>query len=153
MAATVTISDDFDLEKIRKSGQCFRITRRDDEGSPVFTVVSKNHYLEMSTSSSNANEWNISCTKKEFSDFWATYFDLDRSYEEIRNAAECDNAFLNEALYFGRGLRILKQDPWEMIVTFIISQRRSMPAIATAVDKICHCFGDDNGKFFEFPSA
>lgn len=153
MAATITISDDFDLEKIRKSGQCFRVIRCDGEGSPIFSVVSKNHYLEMSSSASGADKWKISCSKKEFSDFWVPYFDLDRSYEVIRNQAQCDNAFLNEALDFGCGLRILKQDPWEMIITFIISQRRSMPAIATAVEKICHCFGENNGNFYEFPSA
>jgi N-glycosylase/DNA lyase len=59
---------------------------------------------------------------------------------------------------YGQGLRILNQDPWEMLVTFIISQRKSMPAIASAVEALCKKFGEpvaspNGGKVQSFPSA
>lgn len=152
MNAVIEIKDDFDLEKIRLSGQIFRMQRIetcDDE--PTYTFVAKNRFLAIQKKSEF--EYLISCSEDEFREFWFQYFDLNRNYAEIRSIFEAENDFLSCALNFGKGLRILRQDPWEMIVTFIISQRRSMPAIATAVDKLCTLYGDDCEGFSIFPSS
>lgn len=140
MTNTVHIEDDFDLKKIATSGQCFRV--REDRVDRAFQFVHKGYVLKISKNISENNSYSISCGFEEWKSIWHDYFDLDRSYNEIRKSVKSNNTFLNQSLDFGAGLRILKQDPWEMIVTFIISQRRSMPSIATCVEKICKKYGN-----------
>ena len=150
MHTIVDITDDFDLEKIRLSGQIFRMNKLKPDSKTAYTLITQDRILEIQKKSEL--EYCVSCDQDEFQEVWYPYFDLSRNYAEIREIFEGENVFLDSALNFGRGLRILRQDPWEMIVTFIISQRRSMPAIATAVDKLCSQFGEDCGDFKAFPS-
>ena len=147
MSTVVTVEDDFDLEKIRLSGQIFRMTKEGED----YRLIHGNHQLKIQQE--NDSKFLVSCSKEEFEQLWQPYFDLGRNYADIRRKFKGQNAFVDMTLDFGRGLRILRQDPWEMIVTFIISQRRSMPAIATAVDKLCTLYGEDCGEFFSFPTA
>ena len=147
MSSLITIEDDFDLQKIRLSGQIFRMTKDGEE----YRLVHGNHQLKIKQK--NDSKFLVSCSEEEFEHLWQPYFDLGRNYSNIRKQYQGQNSFVDMTLEFGRGLRILHQDPWEMIVTFIISQRRSMPAIVTAVDKLCTLYGEDLGDFFAFPSA
>jgi N-glycosylase/DNA lyase len=75
--------------------------------------------------------------------FGAVYFDLDRDYQEIRESILTDNAFIQKAVREGAGIRVLRQDPWEMLISFIISQRKSVPAIRTTVEKLCALSGEE----------
>lgn len=68
-------------------------------------------------------------------------FDLDRYYRDTFDKEYNKHPFVDEVMQFGRGLRILRQEPWEMLVTFIISQRKSIPAIATAVEALATQYG------------
>ena len=147
MSTVITIEGDFNLEKIRLSGQIFRMTK---EGE-VYKIIHGNHALKIAQKSES--QFTVSCSKTVFEQVWQPYFDLNRNYAEIRKSFEGQNSFVDMTLQFGKGLRILRQDPWEMIVTFIISQRRSMPAIATAVNKLCMLYGEDFGDFYAFPTA
>jgi N-glycosylase/DNA lyase len=65
--------------------------------------------------------------------------------------------FLNRACDYGRGIRMLRQDPWEMLITFILSQRKNIPAIRHCVEALCSCYGEPIGSagepLFAFPSA
>ena len=150
MNTVVTINDDFDLEKIRLSGQIFRMARLETEGEPEYTLIRGHSQLKIKQV--DKHDYCVNCTDEEFRKLWQPYFDLQRSYAEIRERFKGENDFVDMTLDFGQGLRILRQDPWEMIVTFIISQRRSMPAIATAVDKLCTLYGEDCGLFYSFPT-
>lgn len=89
-------------------------------------------------------------------DVWAGYFDLGRSYAALRQSLAGQSAYLDAALAFGQGIRVLRQDPWEMLVTFIISQRKSIPAIRTAVEQLARCCGDslcaEGDEVFLFPT-
>ncbi len=87
-------------------------------------------------------ELEVSCTREEWDEIWADYFDLDRNYAHIAETEYGKHHFADGAILFGRGLRILKQDKWEMLVTFIISQRKSIPAISSAVEALCRKFGE-----------
>lgn len=165
MPHIVHIEDDFDMEKIRTSGQCFRIGRLDD-GSYRAIAGDKVLYLrkvgsasagESDGSGANAGaDWEVSCTPEEWGSFWSAYFDLGRDYSAIRAACEGRNAFVDEAMAYGRGLRILAQDPWEMLITFIVSQRKNMPAIASAVEQLAQRFGSpvetERGAVYAFPT-
>lgn len=166
---TITIKDDFDLEKIRTSGQCFRVKRIDiqDADCPVYSFIYKDSNLEIQESNNIKNDkkakhFNISCSIKEWENVWHNYFDIETDYENIRKEFKDDNNFTDTCMDFGKGLRILNQDPWEMLITFIISQRRSMPAIASSVEKLCNTLGsrieckgaisDNTVEFFKFPT-
>jgi N-glycosylase/DNA lyase len=162
----VQIHDDFDLQKIAASGQVFRALQINDAGefrfihgdNILFIQKIDNSYVlgnQLTPDNSSASDdtavalsssaqsstFRISCDSKTWQSIWAPYFDLQRSYRDIRKRAAASSDFIDITMDFGRGLRILKQDPWEMLVTFIISQRKSMPAIASAVDALCRRFG------------
>lgn len=137
----IEIKDDFDLDKIMVSGQCFRMKKLDENGTePVFLSISNDNILLISQI--DKTTYLSSCTENEWKKIWSTYFDLSRNYQKIRDVSKGEHKFVDECMDYGRGLRILKQDPWEMLITFIISQRKSMPAIATSVEKLCKSFGD-----------
>ncbi len=136
MQLRIEIKDDFDPEKIRISGQCFRVKRLDGD---VYRFIACDKVLLIKELREGLFE--VSCTEDEWENFWTSYFDLSRVYSSIRRRCEGKNAFVDSAMNYGRGLRILSQDPWEMLVTFIISQRKNMPAIASAVEKISETFG------------
>ncbi len=102
-------------------------------------------------------ELEVSCSKEEWKNIWTPFFDLDRNYARIAETEYGKHHFADGAILFGRGLRILKQDKWEMLITFIISQRKSIPAISSAVEALCRKFGDEidtNGtenELYAFP--
>ena len=143
----IEIKDDFDLQKIADSGQCFRFNKCGDG----FSVVAGDKYLFIrwiSDISDNENgnnsigRYELSCDKKEYEEFWKQYFDLDTNYQNIRGLIdESEDEYLYRASKFGQGIRILRQDPWEMLISFIISQRKNIPAIKASIEKICALAG------------
>lgn len=144
MATTVKINDDLDLDKIKRSGQCFRVASTEDG---LFRMISKDKVLLIRESTEREGRhvrdrvFEISCSPEEWEGFWSEYLDLKRSYSAIRKRSLGKSPLIDAAMGFGCGLRILRQDPWETLITFIISQRKSMPAIATSVEAICMRFG------------
>ena len=142
----VTVFDDFDMGKIQISGQCFRV-KEIEEG--VFRFITGNHVVYIKKAEDGPDDeqegitLEVSCTKTEWEEVWTKYFDLERNYEQIVADETGKHEFTDRAIACGRGLRILKQDPWEMLITFIISQRKSIPAISSAVEALCRRFGDE----------
>ncbi|MCR4741030.1 MAG: DNA-3-methyladenine glycosylase 2 family protein [Lachnospiraceae bacterium] len=147
------IKDDFDLRKIEDSGQCFRV-RRSEEG--VFTFIHLDSILHIKKIRDCL--YDVSCDEKKWKGVWESYFDLKRDYGKIRDEIPDDDRYMKEASLMGKGIRILKQDPWEMLITFIISQRRNIPSIKRSVELICdrygtHTEGGDAGiKLFPKPA-
>lgn len=132
----IEIHDDFDLEKITTCGQCFR-AKAIDNG--LFRFVSGEHVIYIKETGDH--QFDVSCTDNEWKEFWASYFDLGRSYQNIYND-ECEkHDIVRKAMDYGRGLRILRQDPWEMLITFTISQRKSIPAISKSVEALAEKYG------------
>jgi len=79
-------------------------------------------------------------TQAEFEKVWKDYFDLGRDYGELRLHYSADKT-LAEAIAYSPGLRIMKQDPWETLLTFILSQNSNIPRIKGMVTRLCECFG------------
>lgn len=126
----------FNPSKIADSGQAFRIHSIDDTHTEV---VAYGKYLQIADLGNN--EFAFSCNEVEFNSIWKNYFDLDRDYETIIKSVPLDDAFLNTSVEFGYGIRILKQDIFETIISYIISQRRSIPSITTCVDRFSELAG------------
>lgn len=148
----IKISDDFDLKKIVESGQCFR-PKEIEKG--LFRFIVGENILHISKRDEGIFE--VDCTAEEWKSFWRNYFDLDTSYASIRQdiknfaAGKPYEKFLCDAADFGKGIRILRQEPFEMLISFIISQRKNIPAIRSSIEKICAKFGQRSGYFYLFP--
>ena len=82
----------------------------------------------------------FSCEEDEFEGGWRTYFDMDTDYEAVKCSVDPEDEYLQAAMAFGGGVRILRQDLWEMIVTFLISQNNNIPRIRNSVDALCAKF-------------
>ncbi|MBQ9986652.1 MAG: DNA-3-methyladenine glycosylase 2 family protein [Oscillospiraceae bacterium] len=87
---------------------------------------------------------------------WRDYFDISRDYGALRREISREKT-LEKACEFGKGIRILRQEPWEALCSFIISQCNNIPRIKGIVEKLCALCGDEVGfmgkKYFAFPSA
>lgn len=90
--------------------------------------------------------------EEEFKTIWLDYFDLDTDYAEICEKISLDKSIKNAVeMYYG--IRILRQEPWEALCSFIISQNNNIPRISGIIDKLCNFFGEENEKGeFSFPS-
>lgn len=148
----IRISDDFDLKKIVDSGQCFR----PKEIKPgVFRFITGEKILYISERDEGLFE--ASCSAEDWQNVWENYFDLGANYAGIRRDIEAFAAgkpyekILRDAVNFGKGIRILRQEPFEMLISFIISQRKSIPSIRSSIEKICERFGRRGGEVYLFP--
>ena len=136
----VTIKDDFDLEKIIDSGQCFRGKCLED-GS--YRFISGESVIYLRPEDREAGVYTVSCDQKSWETIWFPFFDLERCYSEIAVSESGKHEFVDRAIAHGRGVRLLRQDPWEMLLTFIISQRKSIPAIIKSVEALSEKYGHD----------
>lgn len=103
------------------------------------------------TSDGNPNRIQISCSEEEWESVWREWFNMDRSYVKLRERVceigrgidEGISLKVNTIMTHGEGIRILRQDPWETLCTFIISQRRSIPSIKTSVRRMSERWGGE----------
>ena len=128
--------DFFDPVKIADSGQAFRIHPIDDDHTEL---VAFGKYLQIAKTAED--EYAFSCSSEEFNDIWSDYFDLGTDYVKIINDIDKHDEFLNDAVSYGHGIRILRQDVFETVISYIISQRRSIPSITTCVDRLSELAG------------
>jgi N-glycosylase/DNA lyase len=143
-------NENLDLAAIADSGQCFRWVREEDG---TFRITAMGQVLRARQLSETTCD--LDCDRASFDRTWRSYLDLDTDYGAvIRRIPERDR-YLSNAARFGRGIRILRQDPWETLITFTISQRKNIPAIRQAVEKICDVSGKQipGEKVHAFPTV
>lgn len=142
--------DDFDLKKTFECGQCFRWNENAD-GSYTGVAMGKAARIRK-----DGESIFITGTAEDFEGVWRHYFDLERDYRQLRSSV-CIDGYMKAASDFGAGIRILNQDRWETLCSFIISQCNNIPRIKKIVETMSRLFGDEislNGeKFYTFPSA
>ena len=148
----VSITDDFNPDKIADSGQCFRWHKT---GERAYRIIAGEACLTIS--SPGENRYELDCTERDFDEFWRDYFDLREDYQSIRRRVDPgQDPFLCQAMEHEKGIRILRQDPWEMLITFIISQNKNIPMIRRSVELLSECCGrkltDSKGQeYYGFP--
>lgn len=133
---------EFDIGQIASSGQCFRITPC---GEGVWEAAAFGKRLLISMDDRTIT---FSCDQDEFDGIWRDYFDLDTDYGAFIRSIDPADKYLNAAAKAGSGIRILRQDTWEMMVTFMISQNNNIPRIRGIVNSLCERLGKD-GAFPE----
>ncbi len=142
---------DFELDSIFDCGQCFRWDRI-SESSYIGIACGRALIVEKDSDRVILHGTNT----EEFQKIWCNYFDLDRDYSDIKRWLSKDNV-LKEAIGFGKGIRILNQEPFETLVSFIISASNNIPRIKGIISRLCENFGDEIlylGKtYYTFPTA
>lgn len=148
----ITELGDFDLARTLECGQCFRWNAQSDNNTVYMGVVGN----IVARVRQAGNTLLISGTLEDFNRIWRAYFDLDRDYEAIRKAV-CIDAYMTEAAQCGAGIRILRQDKWEALCSFIISQCNNIPRIKSIIETFCRLFGEklvfDGHTYYAFPTA
>ena len=137
----------FNLKQTLECGQCFRFTENEDG---VFCGVAFNKELAFRA---DGDLLYINCEQSFADEFIAPYLNFDEDYDYI-NSILSEDKTLKSAIEYAGGIRILRQEPWETLCSFIISQNNNIKRIAGIIDRLCENFGDpiEDGRY-TFPSA
>lgn len=143
-------ANDFNLKHIFLCGQCFRWEENED-GS--FTGIAFNRVVKIKAANKYITLFNANL--QEFNEIWSKYFDISQNYAELKcNIAKDD--IMRRAVEYGGGIRILRQDTWETIVSFIISASNNIPRIKGIISRLCELYGTKINAFenvyYSFPT-
>jgi len=137
----------FDLPLTAASGQSFRFVPAGDG----FSLTAFHRHVFIKQVSQEAFEF--SCDQAEFDAIWHVYFSLDTDYSVINAMVPHDGSYLRRAVDYAGGMRILRQEPFETLISFIISQRRTIASIRDCVSRLSQHFGQDLAESVrDFPS-
>ena len=138
----------FDLARTLDCGQAFRWEQREN-GDWHGVAFSK----PLTLSQTENGIAFIGTDKADFENIWRRYFDLDRDYDALCRRFSSDSS-LKRAVEECSGIRLLRQEPWEALCSFIISQNNNIPRIKGIIDRLCRLLGENlGGDDFAFPSA
>ena len=143
----------FDGKHIFECGQCFRYSREEDDS---YTIVAYGRVLNVKSDYDKGTVVLLNTNLKDFEDIWYKYFDLGRDYGLIKNELSKDET-MRSAMEYGRGIRILNQEPWELLISFIISANNNIPRISKIINVLSETFGEQieyAGKtYYSFPTV
>ena len=143
----VTSLSDFSLRDTLDCGQCFRFYENSDGSFSGIAFKKKLHlFLDKNTLVFRG------ISEYDFLTVWRDYFDLDLDYHNIKQELSKLSPVLKEACSFAPGIRVLSQEPFEALCSFILSQNNHIKRIKGIVDRLCTCFGSKIGEdAFSFP--
>ena len=131
---------DFSLDQTLDCGQAFRWKKVQSEYLSSYEGFFLNDFLKISQVKSD--EFILHDTsEKDFAEKWANYFDLPTDYSELKKIFSEDET-LAKACKFSDGMRLLRQDSWECLISFIISQNNNIPRIKGIIDRLCTSYGN-----------
>lgn len=141
----------FEPKHIFDCGQCFRWNKQED-GSYIGVV--KNSVLNVKKEKGRVIFTGIG--EENIEKICTEYFDLNRDYEEIKRNLSKVDMYLKESISYGQGIRILNQDLWETIISFIISANNNIPRIKGIIERLSKAYGNKiewRGKeYYTFPT-
>ena len=129
--------DSFKLKDIFECGQCFRWNEEND-GS--YTGVWKNNVVNVKQNGKDITFEGV-CLDGNIEDEVKYYFDLDRNYEDIKRELSNIDENMSQSIKYGEGIRILNQDLWETIISFIISANNNIPRIKGIIERLSKKYG------------
>ena len=140
--------NNFLLKDTLDCGQAFRWREINEN---TFEGVAFNKYLKIEFINDHIVLYDT--TMEDFNSVWKSYFDFERNYQEIIDIIS-ENQIIKDACTFTNGIRILNQEPWEALCSFIISQNNNIPRIKGIIERLCENFGDENKiGLYSFPTA
>lgn len=143
--------EEFETSHIFDCGQCFRwnfYPKSSSEYNNMYVGVAGGRVISVSTAKETAadTQQNViilaNVTKNDFDDFWYDYFDFSRDYRQILSVLSSKDEHINDASKFGQGIRILRQEHFETLISFIISSNNNIPRIKGCIEKICRSYGE-----------
>ena len=137
---------DFHLDHIFDCGQCFRWEKQDD-GSYIGPALGRIVKIKTEGCQDSTKVIIENCDENDYVKLWAPYLDMERDYGKIKTILTESDEVLKRASEYGYGIRILKQDFWETVVSFIISQNNNIPRIKGCIESICKSFGEYIGEY------
>ena len=145
----------FRVKDVFDCGQCFRWNEELDKS---YTGIFGKNVLNVKQEPDEEG-YKITFTgvcNGNIEDICKNYFDLNRDYEEIKNKLSKIDEFMAQSISYGEGIRILNQDLWEMIISFIISANNNIPRIKGIIERLSKTYGQEiewNGeKYYTFPT-
>ncbi|MDR2610645.1 MAG: 8-oxoguanine DNA glycosylase [Clostridiales Family XIII bacterium] len=153
---------DFGLDDIFDCGQCFRWNKETD-GS--WSGIVEGAFANISFRPVRGEDtgtviiWsNLYAADPERREkYWSNYLDLDRDYSAIKRILGTEDVVMQKAIKASPGIRILNQNKWETLISFIISQNNNIPRIKNCIESLCRAYGHRIGKLkgssiFSFPA-
>lgn len=147
----------FNVTQILESGQVFTFDKI-AEHSYILNVKQKLIKLTQQPESSSVILYNTNIS--ELDEIWERYFDIKTDYNYIAHTLSKKDPYIAEAVAFGRGIRILRQDPWEMLISFILSQNKAIPHIKQCIYNLSEKYGkpiepisNEEKHYYTFPTA
>ena len=169
----VTGLDNFSPAQIFDCGQCFRFDAEDRvgygdkaslDGASSFVGVAFGRYIRVSELSPGKIAVD-GATEEDWKNIWSDFFDLQTDYSAVQSglierfscACHHDDTHIKKCIELGSGIRLLRQDPFETLISFIISQNNNIPRIKKTVSALCETYGDpavsfDDVVHYSFPS-
>lgn len=141
----ITDINNFDISLSLDCGQSFRWEKTEDS---CWSGIVKGKYLKLKQEGTTVTLFDT--TEDDYASLWEEYFDLKRDYAALIKSY--DDEYLVRACTQFPGIRVLKQDEWEAICSFIISANNNIPRIKGIIKRLCENFGEDTGNGFSFPA-
>ena len=142
----------FELADIFECGQCFRWNKQED-GS--YTGVFNGNVMNVQKNGNTVTFKGI--CNGNIQEIVEDYFDLKRDYEKIKEQLSQIDENVKTSIQYGQGIRILNQDLWEMIISYIISANNNIPRIKGIIERLSKAYGKEiewNGeKYYTFPTV
>jgi N-glycosylase/DNA lyase len=144
---------DFDIEHILECGQCFRFYKSDNKD---YILIAFNKILRVTQEKNKVIFHHTN--EQEFNEIWIKYFDLKRNYKEIKNTLSTLDKYLDKAVNEKSGIRILQQEIWETLISFILSQNNNINRIKILIERLSKKYGTYIGeqnsiKYYSFPTV
>ena len=146
----------FNIRQILECGQVFRFEKISDCS---YLLNAKQKLIKLTQQEGSSSVMVYNATYGEIEELWSSYFDLDTDYATITKSLSDKDEYMAQAVAFGEGIRILRQDPWEMLISFIISQNKAIPHIKECLRNLTARFGfpinesDGKGEYYHaFPT-
>ena len=142
----------FNLKDIFECGQCFRWNKQDDES---YTGIWKENVVNDKKDGQDYVFTGI-CKNENLEKEIHKYFDLGRDYEQIKEKLSKKDKYMKTSITYGKGIRILNQDLWETIISFIISANNNIPRIKGIIERLSKAYGNkiewDGKEYYTFPT-
>ena len=147
----LTEFNSFKISETLECGQCFRFEKLGEE---YYSIIAFDKVLKIKGENNKITFFNT--TQEDFNKIWIDYFDLNTDYEKIKLSLKEDKT-LNDAISYAPGIRILNQDFFECLISFIISQNNRIPMIKKVIKNISEKYGtficeENNEKYYSFPT-
>jgi N-glycosylase/DNA lyase len=144
----LTDYNSFNITETLECGQCFRYEKIGENKYHII-AFSKSLHIHQTKEKTVFSKTSI----KEFKEIWIPYFDLNNNYQNIKETLSSNDTIMRDAVQFAPGIRILRQDPWECLISFIISQNNNIPRIRKLIDVLSRTYGNPiSENSYAFPT-